>query len=91
VWNGGTKNEPALLASCYRTSLALAEKHGLKSVAFPAISTGIYGYPKEPAAEIAVREVRANAGALDRVIFCCFDAATASLYREIIGRSDRPS
>src|SRR4051794_4143587 len=84
VWNGGDKNEPELLARCYRNSLALAEKHHLKSIAFPAISTGIYGYPKEPAARIAVREVKAHAGGLDRVIFCCFDKATADLYRAII-------
>jgi O-acetyl-ADP-ribose deacetylase (regulator of RNase III) len=87
VWNGGVKNEPELLASCYRNSLALAEKNGLKSIAFPAISTGIYGYPKEPAAEIAVREVKAHAGALEKVIFCCFDAATADLYGAVIARS----
>jgi len=87
VWHGGTHNEPELLAQCYRNSLALAEQHGLKSIAFPAISTGIYGYPKEPAAEIAVREVKAHATGLDRVIFCCFDAATADLYRAVIARS----
>jgi O-acetyl-ADP-ribose deacetylase len=87
VWNGGTADQPELLARCYRNSLALAHKHGLKSIAFPAISTGIYGYPKEPAAEIAVREVKARAGALDRVIFCCFDKVTAELYRGVIARS----
>ena len=91
VWNGGVKNEPELLARCYRNSLALAEKNGLKSIAFPAISTGIYGYPKEPSAEIAVREVKAHAGALDRVIFCCFDTATTDLYRSVIARSDSRS
>jgi len=91
VWHGGTHNEPELLASCYRNCLMVAERHALKSIAFPAISTGVYGYPKEPAAETAVREVKARASALDRVIFCCFDAATADLYRAIIARSDRPS
>jgi len=91
VWHGGTHNEPELLASCYSNCLMLAERHALKSIAFPAIATGVYGYPKEPAAETAVREVKARASALDRVIFCCFDAATADLYRAIIARSDRPS
>ena len=62
VWHGGTSGEPELLARCYRNSLALAEKHGLKSIAFPAISTGVYGYPKEPATEIAVREVQGACG-----------------------------
>jgi O-acetyl-ADP-ribose deacetylase len=83
VWHGGTSNEPELLARCYRNSLALAEKHGLQSIAFPAISTGIYGYPKQPGAEIALREVRAHA-TIERVIFCCFDKATADLYRSFL-------
>jgi O-acetyl-ADP-ribose deacetylase (regulator of RNase III) len=87
VWHGGAYNEPELLTRCYRNSLALAKRHGLKSVAFPAISTGVYGYPKEPAAEIAVREVKAHVAALDRGVFCCFDAATADLYRAVIARS----
>jgi len=90
VWNGGTRGEPELLASCYRNSLALARQHGLKSIAFPAISTGIYRFPKELATEIAVREVNAHAGD-ERVIFCCFDKATADLYRAVIARSARPS
>ena len=84
VWHGGTQGEPELLASCYRNSLTLTQSHRLSSLAFPAISTGIYGYPKEPAAEIAVREVKAHAGALERVIFCCFDKATADLYRRLV-------
>jgi O-acetyl-ADP-ribose deacetylase (regulator of RNase III) len=87
VWHGGGANEPELLARCYRNSLALAQKHGLKSIAFPAISTGIFGYPKEPATEIAVREVNAYASTLERVVFCCFDKATADLYRSVIARS----
>jgi len=91
VWSGGASNEPELLARCYRNSLLLADRHGLKSIAFPAISTGIYGYPKEPAAEIAVCEVRTHSDALERVIFCCFDSVTADLYRAVIARSGRPS
>lgn len=84
VWHGGTSNEPELLARCYRNSLVLAGQHGSSSVAFPAISTGVYGYPKQQAAEIAVREVRAAADSFDRVIFCCFDKLTADLYRSLL-------
>jgi O-acetyl-ADP-ribose deacetylase (regulator of RNase III) len=84
VWRGGAAGEPDLLANCYRNSLALAVVHGLGSIAFPAISTGVYGYPKEPAAEIAVREARLI-GMPERIVFCCFDAVTADLYRELLG------
>ena len=84
VWHGGHSGEPDLLARCYRNSLALAQSHRLTSLAFPAISTGVYGYPKEPAAEIAVCEVKAHAAALERVVFCCFDKATADLYRRAL-------
>src|SRR5947207_3161134 len=87
VWHGGKTGEPELLARCYRNSLALAEQHGLKTIAFPAISTGVYGYPKDQATEIAVREVKAHADGLERVIFCCFGADIAALYREVIARN----
>jgi len=84
VWHGGKKGEPELLARCYRNSLALAIVHGLHSIAFPAISTGIYGYPKREAAEIAVHEVN-MIPLIEQVVFCCFDTETADLYREIVG------
>lgn len=86
VWRGGASGEPELLARCYRNSLALAVVYGLGSIAFPAISTGVYGYPKKPAAEIAVQEAR-MIRMPGRIVFCCFDAATAELYREITARS----
>jgi O-acetyl-ADP-ribose deacetylase (regulator of RNase III) len=80
VWHGGGHGEPALLASCYGSSLELAARHGLASVAFPAISCGIYGYPPEDAARVAVRTVRAFLAAHsvpDRVTFVAFDAGMA--------------
>ncbi len=85
VWRGGCAGEPELLTSCYRAALALAREHGLKTVAFPAISTGIYGYPADRAAAIAVDTVaealRSDGGWFDEVIFCCFDAASAARHR----------
>ena len=88
VWRGGGAGEDRLLASCYRASLALAAKHGLASIAFPAISTGIYGFPAERAARIAVASVReatkAAPSALKEVIFCCFDARAAALHEAAI-------
>lgn len=75
VWNGGQQGEPELLSQCYRNSLQLAEEHHLHSIAFPCISTGVYGYPKELAAEIAVstcgKELK-QCHHVQRVIFCCF-------------------
>jgi len=83
VWHGGNRNEAELLARCYRNSLMLAESYGLQSVAFPAISTGIYGYPLREATTVAVRETRAwlQGHALPaQVIFCCFSADAAAVY-----------
>jgi O-acetyl-ADP-ribose deacetylase (regulator of RNase III) len=87
VWNGGAREEPEKLASCYRRCLELAREKGVKTMAFPAISTGIYGYPKEPAAEIAVRVCRdlADECGVERVEFCCFDEATAAIYERVLG------
>jgi O-acetyl-ADP-ribose deacetylase (regulator of RNase III) len=75
VWSGGGANEDLLLAACYRNSLALAHTHGLKSIAFPAISTGIYGFPPDRAARIAVRTVHdalPGLPSIEHVVFCCF-------------------
>jgi O-acetyl-ADP-ribose deacetylase (regulator of RNase III) len=83
VWRGGTAGEAELLASAYDWSLRLAEEHGLASVAFPAISTGIYGYPLRPATAIAVRTVRAARGHhVRRVVFACFGADALAAYRD---------
>lgn len=88
VWHGGASGEAELLASCYRRSLELAAGHGLHSIAFPGISTGVYGYPAEPAAEIAVRTVRSalqQHPAIDEVVFCCFSAAALAIYQRFLG------
>ncbi|HET6436199.1 MAG TPA: O-acetyl-ADP-ribose deacetylase [Xanthomonadaceae bacterium] len=87
VWRGGDAGEPALLAACYRNALALAALHDLASLAFPAISCGVYGYPADAAAPLAVATVRlalAGQAAPSRVIFCCHDAAMASRYAALL-------
>jgi O-acetyl-ADP-ribose deacetylase (regulator of RNase III) len=84
VWHGGRQGEAELLASCYMRSLELALDHGCASIAFPAISTGIYGYPKLEAAGVAARTVStfiAENDMPERIVFCCFDAYTADLHR----------
>ena len=89
VWHGGGQGEPELLASCYRKSLLLAAEAGLESIAFPNISTGVYGYPKDQAAAIAVETVKKTlpeTPALKRVIFVCFDRANFRLYEELLSR-----
>ena len=83
VWRGGAAGEPEALASCYRGCLELGRAHGLRSLAFPAISTGVYGYPKEPAAAIALRELRAAEADFERLVCCCFTAADAAPYRRL--------
>ena len=85
VWNGGGKGEPETLASCYRESLRVAESLGACTIAFPAISTGIYGYPREEAAEIAVRETLAAMERFERILLVAFDGETFGLYRELLG------
>jgi O-acetyl-ADP-ribose deacetylase len=80
VWHGGGEGEPELLASCYRRSLEVADEVGARSVAFPAISTGVYGYPRPEAADIAVVTVLSASTLVEKVLFVAFDAATHELY-----------
>lgn len=88
VWSGGKKNEPGLLASCYRNSLELALKHGVKTIAFPSISTGVYGYPKPEAARIALAVMREYQGRFEEITACCFSVADRELYENQLRSSD---
>ena len=88
VWRGGNAGEPELLASCYRSCLELAAAHALRSIAFPAISCGVYGYPMQPAAKIAVRECSAFAEThpgIERITFALFDAVALRDYQGELG------
>ena len=84
VWHGGDRGEAGLLASCYRSSLRLAAENGVRSIAFPAISCGVYGYPVDAATRIAVREVSHYEGPVDRVIFVCFGDEVCGAYEHAL-------
>ena len=93
VWNGGSHGEDDLLASCYRRSIALCQAYGLASVAFPAISTGVYRFPADRAAQIAVAstvDALAAAPAVNHVIFCCFSKDSAKLHVEALADIGSP-
>jgi O-acetyl-ADP-ribose deacetylase (regulator of RNase III) len=88
VWKGGTRNEALLLSACYENSLRLATEKNLRSIAFPAISTGAYAYPLKEATEIAIRSVREFTGrseALDKVVFCCYSGEHFATYERLMG------
>jgi len=88
VWNGGRKNEAVLLESCYSNSLLLSMENDIKTIAFPNISTGIYGYPKQAAAEVAINAVNQfivkHPNIFDRIVFVCFDEENFQLYKKIL-------
>ncbi|HHQ41159.1 MAG TPA: O-acetyl-ADP-ribose deacetylase [Chromatiales bacterium] len=88
VWHGGTRGEPQLLESCYRRSFELALEHGARSIAFPAISTGAYRYPKREAARIALGVMREYESRFERIVACCFSEADGALYREVLAELD---
>ncbi|MGN6521234.1 MAG: O-acetyl-ADP-ribose deacetylase [Dokdonella sp.] len=94
VWRGGERGEADLLAACYRSTLAVAREHGVATIAFPAISCGVYGYPVDAATAIAVREARAwlarHERAACKIVFCAFGAAIAGAYRRELARAALP-
>ena len=93
IWRGGTSGEPELLASCYRSSMELAAANGLTTLAFPSISTGIYGYPMELAAKVAVTTVRSSVQeipSIREVIFCCFSVSDLQVYEAVLGEAAPP-
>lgn len=87
VWHGGGQGEDAALASCYRRAMQLAVEHDLRSIAFSAISTGVYGFPAERAARIAVATTHAvvpDTQGIERIVFCCFSPASANLHQQAL-------
>jgi O-acetyl-ADP-ribose deacetylase (regulator of RNase III) len=94
VWRGGTNGEPDLLASCYRRSIELAGANGIVTLAFPSISTGVYGYPIELAASVAVTTVRSSLRGFEafrEVIFCCFAPSDLQVYEGVLRETGRPA
>ena len=92
VWRGGIQGEPQLLASCYRSTLELAAENGIQTLAFPSISTGVYGYPIERAARVAVTTVRAvvpELAAIREVLFCCFSQDDLQIYEKLLTPMER--
>ncbi len=87
VWHGGDHGEPELLRAAYRNSFALAREHGVRSIAFPAISTGVYGYPKEAAARIAIDEMRRHEGEFERIIACAYSDADREIYERVLAET----
>ena len=90
VWDGGAHGEPELLVSCYRRSLELATQHSIETIAFPSISTGVFGYPIEKASRTAVTTIRTalrNHAGIREVVFCCFSAGDLRHYEKLLDRS----
>lgn len=87
VWRGGGCGEARLLRSCYRHAFDAAQREGIRTIAFPAISTGVYGYPRREAAQVALAVMRDNETHFERIITCCMDARNAALYRQMLGCS----
>lgn len=90
VWHGGDQGEPDLLASCYRRTIKIAAQHGIRTLAFPCISTGAYGYPVEPAARIAIATTRAATHVftdMQDIIFCCHSDEDRSIYARLLGQT----
>jgi O-acetyl-ADP-ribose deacetylase (regulator of RNase III) len=87
VWHGGGHGEAELLRACYASSFALARANGVRTIAFPCISTGVYGYPGDQAAGIALAVMRAHEAHFERIIACCFSEADAAIYRRLLAES----